>query len=108
MDLVKKHCVPCEGGVKPFSRKKAAEYLKITPKWKLEGGIKIAREFKFKDFDEAMRFINKVAEIAKEEDHHPDMLLYSWNRVKLTVYTHAIGGLSENDFIIAAKVNNLK
>ena len=106
MDLTKKHCVPCEGGVKPFSTSEAKRYLKYNKSWKLVGN-KIEREFKFKDFVTAMKFVNKVARLAEKEGHHPDMLVYSWNRVRISTYTHAIGGLSENDFILAAKINDI-
>jgi len=69
--------------------------------------FQIEREFTFKNFKKAMVFVNKVAELAESEGHHPNILLHSWNKVRLTFYTHAIGGLSENDFIMAAKVNLL-
>jgi 4a-hydroxytetrahydrobiopterin dehydratase len=104
MELYKKRCVPCEGGVRPFTVRKTAEYLKGVKGWKREGKM-IAKEFEFKDFAAAMRFVNKVAAIAKHENHHPDIFLHSWNKVRIMTYTHAIGGLSENDFIIAAKID---
>jgi 4a-hydroxytetrahydrobiopterin dehydratase len=107
MDLTKKHCVPCEGGVKPFTKQQARKYLEQVKSWKLVGN-KIEREFKFKNFLQAMKFVNNVAQLAEDEGHHPDILLYSWNHVKLTTYTHAIGGLSENDFILAAKIDKIK
>ena len=107
--LAAKHCVPCEGGTKPMSRSEAEAYLASVAGWKLVEGdpLKIARSLKCKDFAEAMRFVNRVAEVAETEGHHPDFCV-SWNRVKLELVTHAIGGLSENDFIIAAKVNQLE
>ncbi len=106
MDLARKKCVPCEGGVKPFSRKVAKNYAKLVSGWKLNGN-KIQREFKFKNFLLAMKFVNNVARIAQKEGHHPDILLYSWNHVRITTYTHAIDGLSENDFILAAKIDGI-
>ncbi len=106
-NLINKKCVPCEGGVLPFKRAEAEEYLKETPGWKIvEEGKKIKLEFKFKDFKEAMAFVNRVVELAEAEGHHPDFHIF-YNRVVLELWTHAIGGLSENDFIVAAKVNNL-
>ena len=107
--LAAKHCVPCEGGTKPMSRPEAEAYLTSAAGWKLVEGepLKIARSVKCKDFAEAMRFVNKLAAIAEAEGHHPDFCV-SWNRVKLELFTHSIGGLSENDFIMAAKVNELK
>lgn len=106
-DLTKKRCVPCEGGTKPFSSKQAKVYLKQVRDWKFEGN-KIKLDIKFKNFKEAMKFVNKVARLAEKERHHPDILIYSWNRVRFILYTHAIGGLSENDFILAAKINELR
>ena len=108
-DPTKFHCIPCEGGVTPFTPAKAKEYLKMTRSWSLlnEKPLKIQREFTFKNFKEALNFVNKVGRLAESEGHHPDILLYSYKRVAITLYTHAIKGLSENDFIIAAKINNL-
>ena len=106
MDLIKKHCVPCEGGIPPMNKSEAEKYLKQIKSWKLVGN-KIEKDFKFKNFKKAMEFVNMVADLAEEEEHHPDMLVYSWNKVKITTYTHAIGGLSENDFILAAKIDKL-
>lgn len=108
MDLTEKHCVPCESGDPPLPREKEDELVKEVPGWLLlrEETHKIHRQFKFKDFIEAMKFINKVANVAQEEGHHPDIYIF-YNRVGLTLYTHAVGGLSENDFILAAKINEL-
>ena len=106
MDLTKRHCVPCEGGMPPMNKEEAEKYLKRIKSWKFIGN-KIEKELKFKNFKKAMEFVNKVAELAEDEGHHPDMLVYSWNKVKITTYTHAIGGLSENDFILAAKIDKL-
>jgi len=108
MSLANKKCVPCEGGVKPMALAKAREYLKHVKQWKLLGGKSIFREFKFKDFKQAMSFVDKVGEVAESEGHHPDILLYSWNRVRLTLSTHAVKGLSINDFILAAKIDRIK
>jgi 4a-hydroxytetrahydrobiopterin dehydratase len=108
-DLTTKHCVPCEGGTKPMSRSGAEALLTQVEGWKLIDGapLKLARPAMFKDFARAMLFVNRVAELAEAEGHHPDFCL-SWNRVTLELVTHAIGGLSENDFIMAAKINELK
>ncbi len=107
MDLAQKHCVPCEGGTPPLGAKEIEGYKKNVPGWELVDNKKISREFKFKDFRTAMDFVNKVAEIAEVEGHHPDIFV-SYNRVRLELYTHAVGGLSENDFILAAKINSIK
>ncbi len=108
-DLLSKHCVPCEGGTKPLARATAEAYLTATQGWDLVLGEpnKLTRGLKFKDFAAAMQFINRVADIAEAEGHHPDFSV-SWNRVQLELTTHAIGGLSENDFIMAARINDLE
>jgi len=105
-DLLKKKCIPCEGlGMKPFLPEEAEKYLPDVPGWALsEDGRKISKEFKFKDFIGAVNFVNQVAEIAEGEGHHPDIEIH-YNKVKLTNWTHAILGLSENDFILAAKID---
>ncbi|MDO8623897.1 MAG: 4a-hydroxytetrahydrobiopterin dehydratase [bacterium] len=100
-------CVPCEGGAKPLSQEDAQKYLTETSGWALEGDAKsISHEFKFKDFMAAMAFVDQVADIAEMEDHHPDIHIF-YNRVKLELSTHAIKGLSKNDFIVAAKIATL-
>src|SRR3989338_202867 len=105
VSLLQKNCLPCEGNTSPLTADQAKEFLKQAPGWELsEDGKKISRKWKFKNFQEAMQFVNKVVEIANAEDHHPDMHI-SYSRVALTLWTHAIDGLSENDFIVAAKVN---
>lgn len=108
MDLTTKHCVPCKGGTPPMTDMDEDRYIKETPSWTLlrEGMHKIKRQFAFKDFKGAMGFIDKVAEIAEAEGHHPDIYI-SYNKVQLELFTHAIHGLSENDFIMAAKIDRL-
>ena len=91
----------------PLFRTKAEEYLKDTPGWSLSGDAKkITKTFTFKNFKEALGFANKVGDIAEAEGHHPDMLV-GWGKVHIELTTHAIGGLSENDFILAAKIDAL-
>ncbi|HLC59070.1 MAG TPA: 4a-hydroxytetrahydrobiopterin dehydratase [archaeon] len=107
MDLTKKKCEPCEGGIMPFTNEESEMHLKYVNKWKLIG-IKIEKDFDFKDFEKALKFVNKVAAIAEKEGHHPNILIHSWNKVKLEIYTHSIGGLSVNDFILAAKIDKIK
>jgi 4a-hydroxytetrahydrobiopterin dehydratase len=103
--LTEMKCVPCEGGVPPFDKKKIAEYAKQLPAgWKAVGDKSLQKEFKFKSFPETMAFVNRVALIAQEEGHHPDMQVH-YSRVLVEFSTHAIGGLSENDFIMAAKID---
>jgi 4a-hydroxytetrahydrobiopterin dehydratase len=107
MSLTEKKCVPCEGGILPFTREKAEEYLKMVEGWNLIDGS-IEREFQLKNFKEALAFINKVGNLAESEGHHPDVLLHSYRKVKLTLSTHVIRGLSLNDFILAAKIDMLE
>lgn len=104
MKLTEMKCVPCEGGVPPFDQKKIAQYIKQLPKgWSVVDGKKLRKEFKFKSFPETIAFVNKVALIAQEEGHHPDMEVH-YAKLSVEFSTHAIGGLSENDFIMAAKI----
>ena len=105
MNLTEKKCVPCEGGTAPLTKEEAEKLLKEVTGWQIDEKI-IKKQFRFKNFIEAMKFVNKVAELAEQEGHHPDMKI-SWNKVTLELWTHAIGGLSENDFIVAAKVDKL-
>ncbi|MBI2598628.1 4a-hydroxytetrahydrobiopterin dehydratase [Candidatus Curtissbacteria bacterium] len=110
MNLAHQKCVPCEGGTKPMATGEIEPYLEEVKDWKVvnqNGADTISREFKFKDFKEALAFVNKIGEIAEEEGHHPDIKL-GWGRVKVELSTHAIGGLSTNDFILAAKINKLQ
>ena len=97
------HCVPCEAGTPPMESDRARELLAQVPGWELADD-KLTRQFRFKDFKAAMAFVNRVADIAEGEGHHPDFYI-SWNRVRLELTTHAIKGLSDNDFVMAAKIN---
>ena len=107
-DLASRKCVPCEGGVPALTLAQAQALMKqLKPEWKLaEDGRSIASEWKFRNFLHTMSFVNAVAHIANAEDHHPDVELgYGYCRIRYN--THAIGGLSENDFICAAKIDAL-
>lgn len=107
LQLSKGHCKPCEGGVAALKPAEYAQYLQAISGWNALEEKKIEKDFKFKNFKEALGFINKVGEIAESEGHHPDIYLHNWNKVRLTLSTHAIGGLSINDFILAAKIDAL-
>ncbi len=108
MNLAKKKCIPCEDkSIKPFNKKEAAAYMKQIPKWELIKGKQISRTWLFNDFVQALKFVNSVGKLAEKEGHHPDILI-SYNKVVLDLWTHSIGGLSENDFIVAAKIDVLK
>ncbi len=106
-ELTQQHCEPCEGGVKPMTEDQAQAMMAKVPGWDLKGDRSIERTFKFKNFVASMDFVNKVAALAESEGHHPDIAI-SYNKVALTLSTHAIGGLSTNDFIVAAKINALR
>ena len=108
-NLSGRKCVPCEGKTKPLTREQIAPLLAQVPEWKLADGepMKLRRDFVFDNFQEAMGFANEVGDIAEFEGHHPDLLVHGWNKVEVTFFTHAIKGLSENDFIMAAKVDQL-
>jgi 4a-hydroxytetrahydrobiopterin dehydratase len=105
--LAAKSCVPCRGGVPPLPAEAAERLLAEAGGWHLEqDATRLTRRFEFRDFVEAMKFVNRVADLAEQEGHHPDFAIH-WNKVDLTLWTHKIGGLHENDFILAAKVNRL-
>ena len=103
MKLTEQKSKPIAKGTAPLSQKETEELLSDVPLWTLSGGS-IEREFRFADFRKAMEFVNRVAAIANEEDHHPDIFI-SYGKVRLTLSTHKIGGLSLNDFIVAAKID---
>jgi 4a-hydroxytetrahydrobiopterin dehydratase len=105
MKLKEQKCVPCHSGMPPLSRENAIAMHEEIREWALKDSV-IERTFAFKDFKEAMKFVNKVAETAEQEGHHPDIHIY-YNKVRLELTTHKIKGLSENDFILAAKINTL-
>ena len=105
MNLTQKKCVPCEAGTPPLEEAKVNELLKEIPSWTLKDGH-LYKKFKFKNFVESMKFVNAVADIAEQEGHHPDFCVH-YNRVEIELFTHAIKGLSENDFIVAAKIDKI-
>ena len=106
MELSEKQCVPCEGWMKPMSLSIARAYLKKVKNWKLKNKH-LYKEFKFKDFKMTLKFVNKVSQIAEKEGHHPN-ICFTWGKCNIEIYTHAIKGLSENDFILAAKIDKIK
>ena len=109
MALTDKKCVPCEGGVDPVSQEEAAKLKSQVPDWEMiqvESEPRLQRTFTFDDFQAALDFTNRVGAVAEEQGHHP-ALLTEWGKVTVTWWTHAIGGLHENDFIMAAKTDEL-
>lgn len=105
MKLENKKCLPCEKGTLALQREELKGYLNEVTNWK-HIGRHIEKDFKFKDFKQALKFTNKVGELAEKERHHPDIYL-AWGKVKIILWTHAIKGLSENDFILAKKIDLL-
>jgi 4a-hydroxytetrahydrobiopterin dehydratase len=108
-DLAKRKCVPCEGGIPRLPREKIETLLgRLRGGWKpIERGRRLSKRFTFVDFAGALAFINEMGAIAESEHHHPDFCLHGYNVVDVTLYTHAIEGLSENDFILAAKIDKV-
>ena len=105
MELSEQKCVPCSVGTPPLSREEMLDMAQQTPGWEIMDN-KIERTFKFRNFVEAMRFANRITKVAEEENHHPDLHI-SWGKVRVELSTHSVGGLSTNDFIVAAKINKL-
>ena len=107
-NLTAKKCVPCEGGVPALPPDKVQSLLKDVPAWTLTAdGKRIRREWKVKDFVAGMDFFRRVADLAEPEGHHPDLHLTDYRKVAIEIWTHAVGGLTENDFILAAKIDQL-
>jgi 4a-hydroxytetrahydrobiopterin dehydratase len=106
-DLAQKKCVACEGGVDPLNRVEAEVLMKQLKQWTLSGDARwLSKDFKFNDFKDALSFVDKVGALAESEGHHPDIQL-SWGKATVELTTHAINGLSENDFIMAAKIDEI-
>ena len=108
-NLSNKRCQPCEGTGQAFTHAQTAEYIKKVPGWQLRDDAKlIFREYLMKNFMAAVRLINNIAAIAESENHHPDIHLAGYRKLRVELSTHALGGLSENDFILASKINQLQ
>jgi 4a-hydroxytetrahydrobiopterin dehydratase len=109
-DLFKKKCIPCEGNIPRFDITEIHKYLKMIDGWEVKSEDSkmyyLIKEFKFKNFLESKNFVNKVGEIAEVEGHHPD-IWFGWGYAKIKIFTHAINGLHESDFILAAKVDKI-
>lgn len=99
-------CVPCEGGIPALTRGAAEAHMSDVPAWTLDFP-KIRRSFELPDFRAALAWVNRVGMLAEEEGHHPDFHITGWNRVELVLWTHAVGGLSVNDFVLAKKIDAL-
>ena len=106
-ELASKTCIPCRGGVPPLKGQELAQLREQVPKWHVINEHHLTREFKFPDFRTALNFVNQVGELAEQQGHHPNIML-TWGRVEITIWTHKIDGLTESDFIMAAKIDRLQ
>lgn len=106
MNLTEKKCKPCDGNMLPLKEEEVNTLLEDILSWEIKNSH-VFKQFKFKNFKEAMAFVNKVAKIAEQEGHHPDITI-NYNKVSIELFTHTINGLSENDFIVAAKIDEIK
>jgi len=107
MDLTSKKCIPCSVGAPTLNEDEIKELMEsLKEGWEVIDNKKLKKTYKFKDFKEALNFTNKIGALAEEEGHHPDICL-SWGKVVVELWTHKIGGLHENDFILAAKIDNI-
>ncbi len=105
--LAGRDCVPCRGGVPPLSAERVEELRRqVSPEWRVVDGHHLLREIRLKNFRQAMTLANRIAEVAESQGHHPDLLV-QWGRLTVTLFTHAIDGLHENDFIMAARIDAL-
>ena len=106
----KKKCVPCEGGIPPFNTDEIHKYLKKVDGWDVKSNndksFFLEKGFKFDNFQKSQIFVNKVGDIAEKENHHPD-IFFGWGYAKIKIFTHAIKGLAESDFILAAKIDKI-
>ena len=109
-DLADKKCIPCEGNIPPFDKSEIHKYLKKVYGWDVKNdkdeNYYLIKEFSFKDFNESQKFVNKVGDVAEKENHHPD-ISFGWGYCRVKIFTHAIKGLAESDFILAAKIDKI-
>ena len=109
-DLAQKKCVPCEGNIPPFDKSEIHKYLKKIDGWDVKAdkdkNFFLIKEFKFQNFKDSQAFVNKIGNLAEQENHHPD-INFGWGYCKVKIFTHAIKGLAESDFILAAKIDNI-
>lgn len=105
-DLSSRQCIPCRGGVPPLKGKELSSLLAELSGWEIIEEHHLKKNFQFSNFREAQEFINRVGELAEEQGHHPD-ICFGWGRAEITIWTHKIDGLTESDFILAAKIDKL-
>ena len=105
-ELASQTCIPCRGGVPPLKGDELRQILQEVPQWKAINEHHVTRTFTFPDFKQALDFVNRVGAVAEEQGHHPDIFL-TWGKVDITIWTHKIDGLTESDFILAAKIDRI-
>jgi 4a-hydroxytetrahydrobiopterin dehydratase len=106
-NLADKHCIPCKGGVPPLTAAAIEPLLQQLDGWRVVDGHHLTKRYTFKDFRQALAFVNRVGEVAEAENHHPDLHL-AWGRVDVDIWTHKIDGLTESDFVLAARLDRIK
>lgn len=104
--LIDKNCIPCKGGIPPFTEDQTRSHLELVDGWNVVDNHHIEKTIKFPDFKSALAFVNQVGELAEQENHHPN-INFTWGKVEISTWTHKINGLHENDFILAAKIDAL-
>ena len=105
-ELAERQCVPCRGGVPPMKGEQINEMSSQLPDWQVVNEHHLQRNYRFKDFRESLNFVNRVGELAEEQGHHPD-ICFGWGKADITIWTHKIDGLTESDFVLAAKIDKL-
>ena len=105
-ELASKQCVPCRGGVPPLEGQEISRLLDQLNGWEVVNHHHLKKNYKFADFAETLKFVNQVGELAEEQGHHPD-ICFGWGKAEITIWTHKIDGLTESDFILAAKIDKL-
>ncbi len=106
-DLSDQHCTPCKGGIPPMNAEEIQKHIQCLPGWNVINNHHLEKTFRFKKYNQTMQFVNSVAQIAESENHHPEMHV-SYGKVQIEIFTHAVGGLSQNDFILAAKITEIQ
>ena len=106
-DLASQQCVPCRGGVPPMEQIEIEKLLKELDEWEAINGHHLSKSYSYKNFREALDFVNEVGNLAEEQGHHPD-ICFGWGRVEITIWTHKIDGLTTSDFVLASKIDKLR